>query len=272
MDKEAPLVTFLNEIQGCMGNFFRTNEPSPILSKYLLVICQLIRIITNDQSSAAIEDELTGILKLNFLSHATTNPVTERVVRSVSSIIRLVSQNKMNAIKKCDPSIESNHIEPLQYLQIISCVANSTEHFKTSMVGIAGIIKTVPSDQRIKFADKLYSFLAHFYTKNKEAHVELLKEDIPQAQTILDSLLGWKFSYDTEILPVFGALISYCHDSLAQIQQSSQPTKKKPHPFVHVMKLMGDMKKYKKPQRTACAFGLLELARASILISEDNTS
>ena len=259
LNGQTPLKILFDELAKRLEKLLTVGGAGTVKVKTVLVLCELIKLLP---SIGTIIDTSTSINKIlgMRLGVQKLGPAKRLILRVIDDIVHLAVVAGCNpvVIIMADPDV-------FAVLENLPVATENAVTFKCALGQIPALMGKVSVDQRQRFIERFYEFLSAFFTHCPRVHEKLIAEGLPSAQTVIDELLKWKATPDTETLCLYAALLPFC----PQMLQAMMKRGRKSHPVASILHAMSDWKKKKESGRYSIACAILELMDAVILAKNE---
>jgi hypothetical protein len=219
--------------------------------KFILVLSTLLTFVPECDVGAEANAALSEIICGNLLSRVPAR-VIAYVEAAVVTAVRIGASPQLTAR-------DANAFAALSYFFPNLC--HSPAAFTAICAVAASSVVDFPLELRTRFVEQFYTAVAHFFGHFPTIYTELLLSGgLPQAQALVDAVLGWKSTPDSEHLCLLAAFIPFCQPALQAYARAP-----KQHPFFPVFQGLTEVRQKKDGPRFSIACGILEFFNAVVV-------
>lgn len=262
LDSQMPLKVLLAELTKRLERLNKVGGAQPVKVKMVLVLCELIKLLPSIGRAADVDICINKILAMHLGSQA-LGPAKNLILLAIDDVVYLAVVAGSNPVV----SIMGNP-DVFAVLDNLPAATNNAATFRCALGQMPSLLAMVPVDQRSVFVVRLYDFVSGFFTHNPRVHEKLIADGLNQAQIVIDEMLKWKATPDTEHLCLFAALMPFCPGMLQAMMKSG----KKNHPVAVVLHGISEWRKKKDVARYSIACAFLELMDALVIANAERTA
>ncbi|EAX96365.1 hypothetical protein TVAG_337970 [Trichomonas vaginalis G3] len=235
-----------------------TKQEGPTASeiKFILVLCELIMLLPVHKTSPNINIALTDLLQARFSTEIVSKEFQNLVYEAIDKVIRLSVIAGSNPIPGL--LLVKQNSDIIGLLRSVKVGTHNVSAFRCVLGAIMSYINNLALESRKEFCIEFYNILGSFNVEHPDMHHEMLTLTVNQAQMVIDGILSWKTSNETEELPVLCALLPLCKTCLMDMKAN------KKSPYHAILKMLGDVKFKKNQNFIPACFAYLELYTAVI--------
>jgi hypothetical protein len=233
---------------------------SPTLTKFVLVLCELTRLLP---SSTLSEDAITSVKQIAGLQIRSRKlgAAQHLIISAVDGAVRAAVIAGANPIPVIfAPAAAPTASDAISTLSTLHHIAVTDATVRSVFSAFPNFLASVAVEQRLPLASAMYGFMTKCFTLEPTIYLDFLQEGINLFQLSVDIILEWKSTPDAESACLLAALLPFCTTTLAAFAKSP-----KKHPYSAVLQVLGEYDKKKEAGRFYLACGVLEIASALAL-------
>ena len=262
LDSQTPLKVLLSELTQRLESVNKVGGAQPVKVKMVLVLCELIKLLPMIGRIADVDLCINQILGMHLGSKA-LGPAKNLILLAIDDVVYLAVVAGSNPVV----SIMGNP-DVFAVLDGLPAATNNAATFRCALGQMTSLLARVPVDQRSVFVIRLYDFVSGFVTHYPRVHEKLIADGLNQAQMVIDEMLKWKATPDTEHLCLFAALMPFCPSMVQAMAKSG----KKGNPLSAVFHGISDWRKKKDLARYSIACAFLELMDALVIATPERAN
>lgn len=249
LEENTPYSILLEMLTKKISAMTEIGGPKPPDVKFVLLLCELIRLCPYHKTNPSVNIQLTDLMTLRNATTLDLGAYKEMIVEAVDSVIVLCVVSGSNPV----PGLFMNQLgnnDVIGLLKSLTVGVHNISAFRCMLGTITPIIVSLPPDLRPEFCEMFYSVIGNFFVDHPTFHHEMLALTVNQAQIVIDSILSWSSTPEFYALPVICSLLPFINDV--------KDIYTKNHRYYGIINTLLNTK-FKKGSNNFAAFAFLEL-------------
>ena len=250
LEENTPYTVLVQVLTHKLAAMTEIGGPKPPSVKFILILCELIKLCPIHKTNSDVNIQLTELLNLRLGTTIDLGQYKEIIVDAVDSVVVLSVVAGSNPV----PGLLLNQSEKSDVIGLIKSLAignHNISAFRCAIGAIVPLLSTLQPEKREEFCILFYEHLGNFFVDHPNQHHEMLALTVNQAQLLIDYILSWYSTPPPYSLPLLCALAPFC-TTIAGIGS-------KGNSFNPIFNALSDFKFKKGNDNTGPAFAYLEI-------------